>query len=72
MQFKIVHYLKNRGKKLKKLEIAKENACNFFQSNETDTVVHALYSCVLTWKYIMKTFKLIDRTNTVNSLLPLT
>ena len=69
IQFKIVHYITNCGENLKKWNIAEENVCKFCQTNEIDTVVHALYGCELTWKYIMETFQLIDRTNTADSLL---
>ena len=69
MQFKIIHYITNCGENLKKWNIAEESACQFCQTNKTDTVVHALYDCEITWKYITEIFQLIDINNTVDSSL---
>ena len=54
----------------KKWNIAKEeSACQFCQKNKNDAVVHELYECELTWKYITGTFQLIGRTITQDVLL---
>ena len=69
MQFKIIHYITNCGENLKKWNIVKDNVCKFCQTNKVDTVVHALYECELTRKYIRDTFQLIDRTHSIDGLL---
>ena len=67
MQCKIIHYITKCGEHLKKWNIAKVSACQLCQ--KTDNVVHALYECDLTWKYITETFQFIGRINTVDTLL---
>ena len=60
LQFKVIYNIVNCDVNLFKWKISSKEICEFCESGEKDTIVHALSKCTVTNTFLTDVFELVD------------